>query len=284
MQRSVRTLTLADLEIADTITMAAYHLSSSRRIELERYLALQPDGWRIALFDEQPAAVGGIINYGPFAYVGLVGVLPRLQHHGLGAFLMESLLDWAEQQNCPTILLDASDAGANLYHKLGFIEDDRAILLSLLEPGELLARSYEKVTELQEEEIPELAAFDAPYFGAERTCVFQRLLQEYPHRAFVCRQTEGQITGYLFVQERTLGPWVAQTPIDAESLLLYTLHSIHFGSEIPHVIISSTHQQGLDLLQRYGFRQQRNLSHMRLGPLPRRQRTLIYGQASFAIG
>jgi hypothetical protein len=34
-------LTEADLEIADTILMAAYHTSSSRKIELQRYLALQ---------------------------------------------------------------------------------------------------------------------------------------------------------------------------------------------------------------------------------------------------
>ncbi|HEY4386830.1 MAG TPA: GNAT family N-acetyltransferase [Ktedonobacteraceae bacterium] len=283
MQRSIRVVTVADLEIADTITMEAYQLSYSRKAELQRYLDLQPDGWHMALLGEQPAAFGGIVNYGSFSYVGMVGVLPTLQHYGLGTFIMESLLSWAEQHYCPTILLDASDAGVNLYRKLGFVEDDKVLLLSLLEPPVRSALLPANISELQAQEIPELAAFDAPYFGAERARVFQRLFQEYPNRAFVSRHPSGSVTGYLFAQERTLGPWIAQTSTDAENLLL-SAFSLSFDTGMPYVLVSPMHQQALALLQRYGFRQQRQLSHMRLGPSLPRQRTMIYGQASFALG
>jgi GNAT superfamily N-acetyltransferase len=284
MQKVVRVVTQADLAIADTITMAAYNLPTSRILEIQRNLALQPDGWRLATLDGQAAAVGGAINYGRFSYVGLVGVLPSMQRHGLGAFLMNSLLAWIEQQHCPTILLDASDVGANLYQKLGFVEDDKAVLLSLTELPIVPAPIPEQVTTLQTHEIPELVAFDSTYFGAERARVFSRFLQEYPQRAFISRHSSGQITGYLFAQSRTLGPWIASTPTIAEQLLIHAL-TLPFGTEIPNVILSPSNQSGLTLLQRYGFRQKRQLSHMRLGlPANYRRRSQIYGQSSFAIG
>jgi N-acetylglutamate synthase-like GNAT family acetyltransferase len=264
--------------------MAAYHIPSSYKIELQRYLALQPDGWWLASLDEQAAAVGGIINYGHFSYVGMVGVLPGLQRYGLGTLLMEALLVWAERRQCPTVLLDASTEGVNLYRKLGFVEDDKAILLSLVEEPtrrpEIVAG---QVFRLREEDIPEIVAFDRPYFGAERERVFRRLLYEYPERAFVSRQASGEVSGYLFVQSRMLGPWVAQTSADAERLLVQGL-AMPFGSDRPRVIISPKHREAVELLEGYGFRQMRTLSHMRLGPRPERQRERIYGQVSFAIG
>jgi GNAT superfamily N-acetyltransferase len=283
MQKSVRVITAADLDIADTITVVAYQAPESRKAELQRYLALQPDGWHLAFLDEQPAGFGGITNYGLFSYIGMVGVLPAMQRHGLGAFIMQSLLSWAEQRDCPTILLDASDAGVHLYDELGFVEDDKTLLLSLLEPLAQPANRPAHVSELQEHEIPELAAFDALYFGANRARVFQHLFHEFPRRAFVSRGDNGSIAGYLFAQSRVLGPWAAQTPADAEGLLLSAL-SLPFGPILPNVMISSAHQQGFELLQRYGFRPRRQLSHMRLGPLLPRQRTMIYGQASLGLG
>jgi len=192
-------LTEADLEIADTILMAAYHTSSSRKIELQRYLALQPDGWWLALLDEQAAAVGGIINYGYFSYVGMVGVLPELQRYGLATLLMEALLAWAERRQCPTILLDASVEGVNLYRKLDFVEDDEAILLSQVEPTRRTEIMPEQVFRLREEDIAEVVAFDRPYFGAEREHVFRRLLYEYPGRTFVSRQASGEVSGLVLV-------------------------------------------------------------------------------------
>src|SRR5262249_18344013 len=123
----IRTLTEADVDIADTIMMPAYGVPRSRKRELRHYLALQPDGWLLALFDGEPAGLGGATDYGPFAYIGLMAVIPALQRRGIASAIMERLLAWIAERGCPAILLDASSAGERLYEKLGFVDDDTVI-------------------------------------------------------------------------------------------------------------------------------------------------------------
>src|SRR5512144_255210 len=124
---SIRVLTEADLDIADAIMIPAYGVPRSRKRDLRRYLALQPDGWLLALLDGEPAGMGGAIDYGPFAYIGLMAVLPALQRRGIASAIMDRLLAWVAARGCPTALLDASPAGERLYEKLGFVDDDTVV-------------------------------------------------------------------------------------------------------------------------------------------------------------
>src|SRR5215510_4636104 len=105
-----RLLNNADLELADSILMPAYSSARSFQSTLQRYLALQPDGWLLALDQDQPAGMGGFIDYGSFAHIGLVAVHPAMQRRGVGRRLMEELIERCEARNHATITLDASDA------------------------------------------------------------------------------------------------------------------------------------------------------------------------------
>src|SRR5262245_3409659 len=117
-QITIRILSGEDVDIADAIMIPAYGVPRSRKRDLRRYLALQPDGWLLALLDGEPAGMGGAIDYGPFAYIGLMAVLPALQRRGIASAIMEQLLAWIAARGCPTVLLDASPAGERLYEKL----------------------------------------------------------------------------------------------------------------------------------------------------------------------
>jgi GNAT superfamily N-acetyltransferase len=288
MNLSIRRLTEADLDSANEVLYAAYDAVPGQPTELPRCLKLQPEGWRLAAFGDLVVGVGGAVDYGPFSYIGLVGVLPEMQRHGIGRALMEHLIDWLHARRCPSILLDASAAGAPLYDRLGFITDDRATLLrcdcvNVLSFPTPPSHYRELVSEMRERDLPAVGAFDWPRFGAERPAVLASYLADFPHRAFVSRNRDDKISGFLIAQERRIGPWVAETYDDAERLLLHAL-TLPFEDNMPMAIIPACNRDAERLLTRYGFHPLRTLRHMRLGEPVRRERTKIYGQASFALG
>lgn len=271
----------AEIEIADQLLIAAYGMAS-RRAELERYLALQPDGWIMARWQGQPAGAAGATMYGPTAYIGLVGVDPAFQRRGIALAMMRHLLAWLAERGDPIVLLDASVKGAPLYEQLGFVVDERSVVYAQDDCARLPPEPA-RVSLLAAADLPAVAAFDAPIFGAERAAVLERLRAELPDRALLARDEHGQVTGYLFAQPAQLGPWAAHTPGDAEQLLGAALR-LPFASG-PAALVPSSNPDAAALLLRYGFSPQRSLRHMRLGgsgPVGARER--LYGLASFAIG
>lgn len=283
MTCTIRRLAPDDLDAADTIATVAYGHGSRRR-ELARYLALRPDGWLLALLDGTPAGIVGTTEFGPFAYVGLMAVHPEFQRRGIARRLMDHLIALLDERGCPAILLDASAAGEPLYRSLGFVVDDRAVFYERAADAPRLPAppNTHAVSRLRREDLPAVAAFDAPRFGAERGDVLASYL-DAPDRAFVSRGAARQVCGFLFAQRQALGPWMAETPEDAEALLARALALPFDGA--PSVIAPESHEYAARLLSRYGFAPQRTLAHMRRGgePMPAR-RAHLYGQASFAIG
>jgi len=282
----VRPLGKDDLDAAAAILDAAYAAPRGYRGELARYLRLQPDGWLLALLDGRPAGVVGAIDYGPFAYVGLMGVHPRGQRRGVALALMGRLLDWLDARHCPLALLDASAAGEPLYARLGFVEDARSLLFRRetgLPTSAASAAPAATVTPLRPDDLPALARFDRPIFGADHSAVFASYLADAPERAFLARDRAGAIEGYVFAQTQRLGPWAASRPEDADALLTAAL-SLPFD-DAPVTLVPSVNPDAARLLRRHGFALQRSLSHMRRGgDAPPGRRALLYGQASFAIG
>lgn len=279
MRLIFRTLTEQDIPTANELLQAAYGGPTS---SLPRCLSLPPNDWLFALSDDKPVGMGGATHYGPFSFIGLMGVSPTVQGRGVGRAIMEELLRRIEARGCPTVLLDASKAGARLYPRLGFVEDDGAAHLQRDDTLEITPSQNDAIGLLQASDLPALIAFDATYFGAARGHVLASYLADDPQRAFIARDSHGSITGFLIAQEDTLGPWMATNVEVAEQLLSRALTLPFTGA--PRTIIPVNNQAGMRLLQRYGFREMRTLAHMRLGPpVPGRDRRHIYGQASFAI-
>jgi GNAT superfamily N-acetyltransferase len=281
MTITIRTITEADIDAADAIQAAAYG-TGGRAALMRLYLKLQPDGWIIASADGVPAGFAGIVSYGLVAYVGLVSVLPAMQRRGIGQAMMVHLLEWARAHGGPAIVLDASAAGAPIYERLGFVDDEKTLVF-VRDDCSALPDLSDRVVPFERDDIAAVAAFDAPIFGAARTAVFRHLLADLPGRAFVAREPGGQVAGYLFAQPKTIGPWAARTAADAERLLGAALR-LGF-EEGPRVLVPGSNVGAPRLLMRYGFSPQRTLRHMRLGgDGPFGQRAALYGLASFAIG
>ena len=280
----IRAMTAEDIPVADAICVAAFQ-NASYASELALYLRLQPDGWLLALSDGSPVGTVGAVEYDNFAYIGLMAVHPDAQHQGIGRALMERLLDQLRARGCPMALLDASNAGWPLYTSLGFVVDDTASVFTggSIADGARADFSDIHIVPIHPNELPALAAFDTPRFGADRSNVLAALLADLPDRAFLARAAAGEIVGFLYAQPRRIGPWVAATPDAAEALLARALALPFEGG--PVALAPTANTDAAPLLARYGFVEQRRLRHMRLWGTPSlTRRTHIFGLASFTIG
>jgi GNAT superfamily N-acetyltransferase len=280
MEISIRHLSAADIETADRILMAAFETPESRVAEMRRYLEIQPDGWFVAKQAGVLLGMVGAVDYSVFAYIGLMAVQPEFQGHGIGRLLMERLLGWLDQRGSPS-LLDATEMGYPLYKKLGFVETDLACVYIQDQPVEFEPLATPVYT-LQPADLDELAAFDTPLFGADRSSVLRVLMRDYPGRTLATRDEAGKISGYCINRERRMSPWMACDPASAERLLQAALASSVPGK--PAAIIPRLNRAGMQLLERYGFTFKRSCRHMQRGPVPVRQRTKTYGLTSFAVG
>ncbi len=283
MTVTIRPMAEADVAAAGAIVTAAFGTPYDRTDEVRRYLSLQPDGWLLATLDGRPVGTVGALDYGPYAYIALLSVHPTAQRHGIGLALMERIMAWLEARRCPVVMLDATDYGAPLYARLGFVEDDRTLVFVRESDSSPRAGRRAGVAAPRPADLPDLTRFDTPIFGADRHAVLASYLEDDPARAFVTRDPAGEITGYLFAQAHFLGPWVARLPEQAEILLAAAL-DLPFVSG-PSVVVPAANAAAIALLERHGFRRQRTLLHMRHGgtAVPSR-RAAIYGQASLAIG
>jgi predicted N-acetyltransferase YhbS len=277
MAIQIRPLREEDSDSVDPMLRAAYGVSFSRSAEVRRNLAIQPDGWLLAEQAGQPVGMVGVTNYGSFAYVGLMAVDPAAQRQGIGRLLMQALL----AKHYPTLHLDATDAGAPLYRKVGFVDDSEAFVYERTET--VVSTSHANVRQMQQQDLVAVTAFDTPIFGADRSRVLRQLLTELPGRAFVARDDNHHVTGFLFAQLASFGPWVAATPEVATALLDTALATIPI--ERPRVLVASDQHVAQQILAQRGFRMQRKLVHMRRGEGERPGIAACrYGLTSFALG
>jgi len=285
MSLEIKPLTDDLLDEADRVLMAAFR-SPSRRDELALYRALQPDGWLVAALDGAPVGLGGVTCYGSFAYLGLMAVDPAMQRRGIGQALVEALIVRGGELGSPVVLLDASDAGAPVYERVGFVDDDRVrVYTRKTQPSPIGGASDagQRVTSLTQDDLPALVTFDARYFGVSREAVLAMCLRLSADRALLTHDATGAINGYLIAFEERIGPWVAATPEAANALLAHAL-TLHYAAA-PSVLVPALNRDATELLERSGFRSSRELRHMRYGGEPDLQRReCLYGQASFAIG
>ena len=282
MSVSIRLLGNADLESADAILKSAFRPSGNWIDELRLYRRIQPDGWFLALSHGSPAGMVGTVNYGPYAYVGLMAVHQEFQRQGIGLSLMQYLLAWLDSQSAPCVLLDASDKGQPMYKKLGFLAYDRTYVFQHC--GVLPSCTPEPHAQIiTVQELNDLTKCDRDVFGADRGKVLRALLATFPERAFMVRDNRGRVTGFIFAQRNRIGPWVAQGPQDAETLLRAALSLTYDGAV--SVVAPEMNREGTALLKRYGFEIMRTNRHMRKGQsAPPLDRSKVYGLTSLALG
>lgn len=288
MNVEILPLTENDIPGADRVLSLAFGRSSSWAEDLRLYLSLQSDGWRQASCDGRLVGTVGAVDYGPFAWIGLMAVHPEQQHKGIGGLLMADIMSWLEQRGCPLARLDATQAGARLYRKLGFVEAGSTHVY--LDPKfEPLPDDTYQVTIARQTDLAETAALNEAVFGTSRRRLLELYLDIFQGRFFVARAKSGELAGYLVAQRSKLGPCICATPLSAEALLRTAL-SLPYDSPL-RLIAPDENPFAVRIFKQLGFVQASPHLHMVKrsdqpvdGVTIPGNRELIYAQASFGLG
>jgi len=271
-----------DVEPADAVLQAAFGRMESSARDLKRYLAVQPDGWLLAEMGGSVVGMVGAVDYGDYAYIGYMAVLPEFQGQGIGRALLRKLLGWLDERGCRMTVLDATDRGAPLYVNEGFDVEGGTIVYVQTQPGQkhFPSRMVRPVTVA---DIPQLVAFDRPVFGADRERVFRVLLADFPERVFKTQSDDGHLTGFVFAHPIRIGPFVACNQQAARDLFQAAL-SLEYEGNI-RMIAPNENLHAADLYGEFGFEPRLPHRHMRRGgfSIPGR-RDLVYAQTGFTIG
>src|SRR4051794_37091741 len=177
----IRALALADIADADGVLRDAFQTEHSFAVRLRRYLTLQPDGWLGAEDDGGLVGMVGAMDYGSFAYVGMMGVRRGLHGKGIGRQLLGALLDQLEGRGVRCARLEATDEGRRLYQRMGFLDDGVSHEYHL---PPLAAGSTSSGVEVASDPA-RIAILDAALFGADRARLWRWLLTAEAGRVLI---------------------------------------------------------------------------------------------------
>lgn len=246
--RTLRRLTPLDIPAALALAAEAGWDHAPR--DFERLLDWCPEGC-FCLEEDGRGVVGLVttITYGTdLGWIGTLIVAADRQRQGLGAQLMRAALDYLITCQVQRIMLDATEAGRELYRRMGFRQ------VGKIERWEGRASTYlgPRAQRLRPQDLPDVLALDQELFGTDRAPVLRRFFAEFPELAWIDR-AQGQLEGYLFGRRRRqdvhLGPWMSWSTASAERLLRTALEQLqgqHVTLNIPDhngrsLILASNH-------------------------------------------
>ena len=275
----LRRLTLDDVVPGARLTAAAFG-GEPRESRLRRYLQLEPEGWFVLEDAGALVALGGAVQFGTLAWLGLMVVDPARQRQGLGRTVARAAIEWAQRRGCATIRLIATPEGIPLYRQLGFVPDGDSHELSGVPRPLPPAGEPSSVRRWESGDTDEVARFDAPAFGADRSRVLATYAREFSESAWVARDGRARVCGFILVQEDSVGPWCAVDDRVAGQLLDVALTG--FARPLKVGVVDEV---GTALLVQRGLTPSRLLPRMRLGPAaPRGTGPLFLAHASYAVG
>ena len=177
------------------------------RADFERLLALSPQGCFAAEEDSRVVGILSTTSYDHLAFLGAVIVSPEVRGRGLGRLLMQAALMHLASKGVETVRLNAYLNAVPFYERLGFHREYEIVRWRAnLARSDAVAASGAK-----HEDLDDLAAFDARFFGAPRRSLLERLLDEYPATFLIAREGThvlGYLVGSPYDEACEIGPWV----------------------------------------------------------------------------
>ncbi|MEN6645500.1 MAG: GNAT family N-acetyltransferase [Armatimonadia bacterium] len=233
-------------------------------LDWERFQEFEPNGCFVARCDGELAGTATSIAYEKlFGWVGMVLVHEDMRRRGLGRALLMAGIEYLEEQGVAAVKLDATPMGKQLYDTIGFVDE------YLVErwQGRGGGEAPEGLRELTLEDLPQMAAFDRPIFGADRSRVLRRALVEPTMLVAGSFADSGELEGYVALRPGAkamyLGPWIAHQPETAQRLWDWALAVA--GDAPLFVDIMGPNPNVSAIVQASEFEKQRHLIRMYRG-------------------
>ncbi|MBL9129414.1 MAG: GNAT family N-acetyltransferase [Verrucomicrobiales bacterium] len=272
----IRSLSEDDLPFADSLrAVAGWNQTPADWL---RFLRLEPEGCFVAEWNRSPVGTATTLVHGPeLAWIGMVLVLPEHRNRGIGRALLVHAIEHLQRRGIGCIRLDATPLGLPVYQRLGFRREESLVRWEhpAWTPGHATRPTdtlQPRMPTIQPSDLTSegpLIHLETRAFGIPRL----RLLTELVGSSTVtCLRNDrhGKILGYGYLRSGALadylGPAVAvddgTTSMIAEALLEHASgHRVFW--DIPAASAGATRWA-----VEHGFRRQRELTRMSLGPTP----------------
>jgi GNAT superfamily N-acetyltransferase len=257
----IRLLFASDIPAAMRLKEAAGW--NQTEADWRRLLSLEPNGCFAAVNDGRLVGTSTTTTYGnELAWIGMVLVDPQERRQGIATRLMRVAIDYLKDR-VATVKLDATALGRPVYERFGFQVEGGLERWS----GTVNARDAQPRTAPDHDAIPDLLVLDRVAFGADRSQLMQKLIEEACVPPVLLRAADGSLSGYALARKGTnadyVGPVVATSPQHVESLLDQVL------SELPgrRVYLDFNTECGAatSVLSDRGFVKERDLIRMSAG-------------------
>lgn len=188
-------------------------------------------GWGLSAGRELVATTMVIPYAGPFDWVSVVLVAQTWRRQGLARRLTLRANE-AIDRSGRTAILDATPAGREVYLQLGYVDCWPLERLTLAtRPAGIALPGARGVTvrPMTSQDLPAVAAYDRPVFGADRSPILAHLRTRLAGAALVA-ESAGALRGFMLGRDgrlaNFLGPISADSPAIALALLQKALHDV----------------------------------------------------------
>ncbi|PKO15385.1 MAG: hypothetical protein CVU39_10750 [Chloroflexi bacterium HGW-Chloroflexi-10] len=242
LKSTIRTFqSQADVMAAATLTNQE-HWRSETPLELAAYYVYDPDGCFIAEVDGILAGICIATVYQHTGFIGELIVQPQYRKHQLGTRLMQTAIEYLNNEGISCIFLDGVLKAVPLYERLGFLPLCRSLRLF----GQVSAREFTHITPIQTIDLPQIFDMDLQFFGSDRSFFLERRLRHYPELCWKWQDING-LQAYLFGRVGiggwvTAGPWVSRRSAQETLPLLEHFQSAIGNQPFSIGVLESTNQ------------------------------------------
>ena len=219
--------------------------------------------------DKKVAGTATAIVYsGKIAWIGMVIVDKALRGKGAGRMLLTNII--GRLKHIESVKLDATPAGHPLYQNLGF--RDEYMIFRMTNPF-LETSGYSDSEDVPERISGDFAkkifALDKIIFGADRSYLLSKLIENYPEKAFFIRRGD-IVKDYILGRDGSrfsyIGPLCTDSLESARSLIS---KSLQFLVKKPVVLdVPEEKREFIKWLESIGFIKQRYFIRMYLNRNP----------------
>ncbi|MCW8133514.1 MAG: GNAT family N-acetyltransferase [Planctomycetota bacterium] len=266
-----RVLTLKDIPGAQRLRELAKWNQTDE--DWKNLIAFEPQGCFAVEMDGKVVGTATSTRFAPntgagsFGWIGMVLVDPEYRRHGIGSTLLKHCIAYLQGQGVETVRLDATPMGKKVYDQLGFVDEyslERWEGTAQKVPGGVLGPW--SLTPPTEADLPALAAYDTPVFGADRGAVLAAWRAGWPELAAVAREG-ANVRGYVLARRganfHQIGPVIGDDPGVCEALAMYALERLA-GQRVVMDLVTAN-DWAVPMATRCGLRHQRPFIRMALG-------------------
>jgi GNAT superfamily N-acetyltransferase len=206
------------------------------------------------------ATAATLPHAGRFAWISMVLVTAAQQRQGLARWLLRDCIERLTNDRLVPVL-DATPAGRSVYLGLGF--HDAWGMRRLVCRAQQASRPQAPADGwLAAVDWPQVVAYDAAIFGADRGALLRRLAGRLPQAALIAER-RGRLAGFLLGRDghmmNQLGPLAAESDQVALALLAHAFAAVAFPLAID---VPDRHAMLSEWLQTLGFAAERPLTRM----------------------